>query len=252
MYWEIKKLKHPGGGIGTGYLTMEFATCFESDQYNDQSHINIPGRVSWEESTNIITLAGPIPAQSSPGNEDNIGQMVMVYKATYHGVSLPTGYIWIDFEMISGSITQSITPPPYSYRLWAGMCRSMTTHNHPGYGVCSDYDGSGIPRNAFPKNNARTPSITGSYWTFIVGLFLQIRTMTVRRWIKKIADGIKNTMIAGLISYTKAAAPFFSTIFGASRKTPNCAFSQKQVSMTTKYILPAIPLFSPPKASIKR
>ena len=48
-------------------------------------------------------------------------------------------------------------------------------------------------------------------------------------------------MIAGLISYTKAAAPFFSTILGASRKTPNCAFSQKQVSMTTKYILPAIP-----------
>ena len=65
-------------------------------------------------------------------------------------------------------------------------------------------------------------------------------------------DDIKNAIIDGLISYTKLCTPLFSTISGASRKAPNWAFTQKQISMITRYILPADPLLTPPKARIKR
>jgi len=50
----------------------------------------------------------------------------------------------------------------------------------------------------------------------------------------------------------KSCSSVFSTMLGDSRKTPNCAFSQKQINMTARYILPEMPFFSPPKARIKR
>ena len=63
---------------------------------------------------------------------------------------------------------------------------------------------------------------------------------------------MKNTIIEGLISYTKVCTPLFSIILGDSRKTPNWAFTQKQISMITRYILPVDPFLTPPKARIKR
>lgn len=38
---------------------------------------------------------------------------------------------------------------------------------------------------------------------------------------------MKNTIIEGVISYTKVCNPLFSIILGDSRKTPNWASSQK-------------------------
>jgi hypothetical protein len=186
MHWEITKLKHPGSALGTGYITLDFATCFESDPFNEQATINIPGRVSWEAATNIMTVTGPIPAWYTPGNEDAIAQAILAYKATYYGPTLPTGEIYIDWEMISGHITRTISPPPYAYNLYC-RCRSMIEHTSPGYG-CSDYDGSGIPRDHFipatdwilasgiPENTRTTLKVSnitgpwpdsGSYWFVI-------------------------------------------------------------------------------------
>lgn len=39
---------------------------------------------------------------------------------------------------------------------------------------------------------------------------------------------MKNTIIEGVISYTKVCNPLFSIILGDSRKTPKLAFTQKQ------------------------